>query len=58
MVYPPVTDTGWVSTEVRASVERSRELLHIATPEDVADVIAWLVGDEAWLVTANVIHLR
>lgn len=58
IVYPPVTDTGWVTDEVRAGVERSRTLLHVATPEQVADVIAYLCSDAAELITANVIHLR
>lgn len=58
VVYPPVTDTGWVSDEVRAHVEANPRLLHVASPRDVAEVIAYLCADEAWLVTANRIHLR
>ena len=58
IVYPPVTDTGWVTDEVREGVARSRILLHVATPEQVADVIAYLCSDAAALITANVIHLR
>lgn len=58
VVYPPVTDTGWVTDAVRRDVERRPDLIHIVDPEDVARVIAWLVSDEARLVTANVVHLR
>jgi 3-oxoacyl-[acyl-carrier protein] reductase len=58
VVYPPVTDTGWVTDAVRAGVEANPNLIHIAEPEDVARVIAWLVSDEARFITANVIHLR
>lgn len=58
IVYPPVTDTGWVTDEVREGVARSRTLMHVATPEQVADVIAYLCSDAAELITANVIHLR
>lgn len=58
VVYPPVTDTGWITDEVRRSVASSAEHVHIAAPEDVAEVIAFLVGDEARLITANVLHLR
>lgn len=58
IVYPPPTDTGWVTDAVRRHVERRPDLLHIARPEEVARVIAWLVSDEASLVTANVVHLR
>jgi 3-oxoacyl-[acyl-carrier protein] reductase len=58
MVYPPVTDTGWVTDAVRDLVAGSRELIHIATPEQVAEVIAYLASDAAALITANVITLR
>ncbi|MDJ0496684.1 MAG: SDR family oxidoreductase [Acidimicrobiia bacterium] len=58
IVYPPVTDTGWVTDEVRAVVASDRRLVHIAEPEEVAEVIAFLVSDRAVLVTANTIRLR
>ena len=58
IVYPPVTDTGWVTDEVRAAVEASRELSHVATPEEVAEVIAWVVSEEARLLTGSVVRLR
>jgi 3-oxoacyl-[acyl-carrier protein] reductase len=58
IVYPPVTDTGWVTDEVRNAVERSQTLLHVASPEQVADVIAYLCTDAAELITGNVLHLR
>jgi 3-oxoacyl-[acyl-carrier protein] reductase len=58
MVYPPVTDTGWVTDTVRGYVESSQTLIHIAEPEEVAEVIAYLASDAAALITANVITLR
>ena len=58
VVHPPVTDTGWVTDEVRRHVEESLRHIHIAEPEEVARVIAYLASDEARLITANVIHLR
>ncbi|MBM4429222.1 MAG: SDR family oxidoreductase [Chloroflexi bacterium] len=58
IVYPPVTDTGWVTDGVREHVKQSSELLHIARPEEVAAVIAFLCSDYARLITADVIHLR
>ena len=58
VVYPPVTDTGWVTDEVRKVVDESLTLLHVAAPEDVADVIAFIVSDRARLITGNMIHLR
>jgi 3-oxoacyl-[acyl-carrier protein] reductase len=56
MVHPPVTDTGWVNDSVRESVAASR--VHIATPAEVAQVIAYLASDAAALITSNVITLR
>jgi 3-oxoacyl-[acyl-carrier protein] reductase len=58
MVYPPVTDTGWVTDAVREEVAARRELIHIASPDEVAEVIAYLASDAAGLITANVITLR
>jgi len=57
-VYPPVTDTGWVTDAVRRNVERRSDLIHIAQPEDVADVIAYLASDQARFITGNIVHLR
>jgi 3-oxoacyl-[acyl-carrier protein] reductase len=57
-VHPPVTDTGWVTDEVKAAVAESDHLVHIADPADVAAVITHLASDDAWLITGNVIRLR
>ena len=58
VVYPPVTDTGWVTDDVRRGVEERSDLIHIVQPDQVAEVIAYLVSDHAELITGNVIHLR
>lgn len=58
LVYPPVTDTGWVTDSVREHVENTMELLHIVRPEEVAEIIVFLSSDHAHLITANKIHLR
>jgi len=58
MVHPPVTDTGWVTDAVRQAVLDDPQLLHVAQPEEVAEVIAYLASDAARLITANLIRLR
>ena len=58
VVYPPVTDTGWVTPAVEAFVAADADHFHVAKPEEVAEVIAFLASDLARLITANVIQLR
>lgn len=58
VVYPPVTDTGWVTPVVRAFVASSLDHVHVAEPGEVAEVIGWLCTDAARLVTGNVVRLR
>jgi 3-oxoacyl-[acyl-carrier protein] reductase len=58
MLHPPVTDTGWVTDPVREFVEKSNALVNVATPDEVAEVIAFLVSDQGRLITGNTITLR
>lgn len=58
VVYPPVTDTGWITDEVRAFVAGDHEHHHVADPTEVADVIAWLCAEAGRIVTGNIIRLR
>lgn len=58
IVYPPVTDTGWVTDAVRDFVAQSHDHVHVASPADVAEVIGWLCTDAARLVTGNILRLR
>ncbi|MGX6605406.1 SDR family oxidoreductase [Micromonosporaceae bacterium Da 78-11] len=57
-VHPPVTDTGWVTDEVREFVRTSRDHMKVATPAEVAEVLAYLAGPAAALITGNELHLR
>lgn len=57
-VHPPVTDTGWVSPQVRAAVTSDPRLRRVASPEEVAEAIVLLVGEDARLITGNVINLH
>jgi 3-oxoacyl-[acyl-carrier protein] reductase len=58
VVLPPVTDTGWVTDEVRAFVAASPDHHHVAGAAEVAEVVAWLCSDAAHLVTGNILRLR
>lgn len=58
VVHPPVTDTGWVTDSVRRQVGSDPELTHIATPDEVAEVVSFLCTDSARLINGNRIRLR
>ena len=36
----------------------SQDLIHVATPDQVADVIAYLAEERAGLITGNIIRRR
>jgi 3-oxoacyl-[acyl-carrier protein] reductase len=58
MVYPPVTDTGWVTDDVREFVSHSDDHIHVARPEDVAAAILLLCAPEASMITGNIVRMR
>ncbi len=56
VVHPPMTDTGWISQRTAAAAQSAGH--RVATPRQVAEVIAYLASEAADLVTGNVIRLR
>jgi 3-oxoacyl-[acyl-carrier protein] reductase len=56
IVYPPITDTGWVTDEVRRFADSQGA--RVVEPTEVAEVVGWLCTDTAALVTGNRIRLR
>ncbi|ROP45761.1 SDR family NAD(P)-dependent oxidoreductase [Pseudokineococcus lusitanus] len=56
-VHPPVTDTGWVTDEVRAAVAADDRWMGVAEPDEPARLIAWLASEAADRVTGNVIRM-
>ncbi|WP_026690295.1 SDR family oxidoreductase [Alteribacter aurantiacus] len=55
-VNPGPTDTGWMSDEVKKGLGPLFPQGRIGTPEDAANLIAFLVSEEAKWVTGQVIH--
>ena len=53
VVYPPVTDTGWITQDVRDFVAADSDHHHVADPAEVADVIAWLCAEAGRIVTGK-----
>lgn len=58
VVYPPVTDTGWITPEVRDFVAGDPDHHHVAEPAEVADVIAWICSEAGRIFTGNIVRLR
>jgi 3-oxoacyl-[acyl-carrier protein] reductase len=56
IVYPPVTDTGWISPRVREEVTKAG--LRIAPPQEVADAVVMLMSERARHVTGSLIRMR
>ena len=58
VVHPPVTDTGWITDEVRSFVANDNDHHHVASADEVGDVIGMLCAEGGRLLTGNIIRLR
>jgi 3-oxoacyl-[acyl-carrier protein] reductase len=56
-VHPPVTDTGWVTDAVREAVAKDDRFFGVAEPQEVAELVAFLVSEAGRRVTGNVIRM-
>ncbi len=56
-LHPPVTDTGWVTDEVRGFVAEDDNFFDVAEPHEVAEVVSFLVSEAGRRVTGNVIRM-
>ena len=57
VLCPPATDTGWVTPELAAALTGDGRRDHVATPEEVAEVIVFLVSHQARYVTGQRLRL-
>lgn len=55
-VGPGPTDTGWMSSELRAEIVRQFPTGRVGQPEDAARLIAFLASDDAAWITGQIIH--
>ena len=55
-VNPGVTDTGWITEDLREALLPMMPGGRFGTPEDAARVVAWLASDEAEWITGQVIN--
>jgi 3-oxoacyl-[acyl-carrier protein] reductase len=54
-VNPGVTDTGWITGELRPRLQDRMPAGRLGEPEDAARLIAWLCSPDAAWVTGQVI---
>lgn len=57
LVYPPATDTGWITPEVKKAVLESSPFTHVGKPDEVAEVVCYLSSHQARYVTGNIIRM-
>ena len=55
-VNPGVTDTGWITPELREALLPRMPFGRLGAPADAARAIAWLASDEAAWITGQVIN--
>jgi 3-oxoacyl-[acyl-carrier protein] reductase len=58
LVYPPATDTGWVTAAVEGTAIATSPLRHVGKPEEVAEVITFLASHQARWITGQIIRMQ
>ena len=58
IIYPPATDTGWITPVVAEAILGASPLNHIGQPDEVAEVAVFLASQQARFVTAQVIRMH
>jgi 3-oxoacyl-[acyl-carrier protein] reductase len=57
IVHPPPTDTGWITSVVEEAITSSSPHGRVAPPNDVAEVITLLAGNQARFISGQVIYM-
>lgn len=57
-VDPGVTDTGWLSPDLKAGLEARIPLGRVAQPQDAARLICFLASPAGGYITGQVLHVR
>ena len=57
-VDPGITDTGWISTELKEKWSAESPMGRVGMPKDVAKLIRFLASEDASWITGQVIHSR
>ena len=57
-VDPGITDTGWISAEMKDKWSADSPMGRVGEPEDAARLIRFLASDDASWITGQVIHSR
>ena len=57
-IDPGITDTGWISPELKAKWNAESPMGRVGTPQDAARLIRFLASEEAGWITGQVIHSR
>lgn len=57
-VDPGATDTGWMTPDLKAAIEREMQFGRVGAPDDAARLIVFLASEAGGWITGQVIHSR
>jgi 3-oxoacyl-[acyl-carrier protein] reductase len=57
VVSPGAVQTGWMRTELEATIAKSYPLRRVGRPEDIADAVIFFASEQADWITGQVLHV-
>ncbi len=57
LLYPPATDTGWITEETARRIRANSPLRHVGMPEEVAEVAVFLASHQARFITGQIVRM-